>query len=311
MPIAANEWSLTADTPFEAEMPHLWGDWGCSSEIGRLRAVLLHRPGPEIEQIEDPAAVLFAERMNLKRAQQQHDAMAEVYRAHGVDVHYIEHMPLDKPNGMFVRDLVAMTPEGAIVARPGTIIRRGEERYAAEALARLGVPILRTIAGTGTFEGADLLMANRDLAFVSLSRRTNAEGARQVKAELERMGVGEIVTVQVPWSEAHLDGMMAVLDRKLAIVYTVQVPYVVVEAFRRHGFRILEVTSEAEVRYGVALNFVALEPGKIVIPRGNNASTVRMMQAAGVEVIQVEIDELMKGAGAIHCMTAFLKRDEL
>ncbi|GIK39522.1 MAG: nitrate reductase [Chloroflexota bacterium] len=311
MPIAANEWSLTADTPFEAEMPQLWGDWGCSSEIGRLRAVLLHRPGPEIEQIEDPAAVLFAERMNPERARRQHDAMADVYRAHGVDVHYIEHMPLNKPNGMFVRDLVAMTPEGAIVARPGTIIRRGEERYAAEALARLGVPILRTIAGTGTFEGADLLWANRDLAFVSLSRRTNAEGARQVKAELERMGVGEIVTVQVPWSEAHLDGMMAVLDRKLAIVYTVQVPYVVVEAFRRHGFHILEVTSEAEVRYGVALNFVALEPGKIVIPHGNNAGTVRMMQEAGVEVIQVEIDELMKGAGAIHCMTAFLKRDEL
>ncbi|MCL4299264.1 MAG: amidinotransferase [Anaerolineae bacterium] len=311
MPIAANEWSLTADTPFEAELPRLWGDWGCSSEIGRLRAVLLHRPGPEIEQIEDPAAVLFAERMNPERARRQHDAMADVYRAHGVDVHYIEHMPLNKPNGMFVRDLVAMTPEGAIVARPGTTIRRGEERYAAEAMARLGVPILRTIAGTGTFEGADLLWANRDLAFVSLSRRTNAEGARQVKAELERMGVGEIVTVQVPWSEAHLDGMMAVLDRKLAIVYTVQVPYVVVEAFRRHGFRILEVTSEAEVRYGVALNFVALEPGKIVIPHGNNASTVRMMQEAGVEVIQVEIDELMKGAGAIHCMTAFLKRDEL
>lgn len=311
MPIAANEWSLTADTPFEVEMPQLWGDWGCSSEIGRLRAVLLHRPGPEIEQIEDPAAVLFAERMNPERARRQHDAMADVYRAHGVDVHYIEHMPLNKPNGMFVRDLVAMTPEGAIVARPGTIIRRGEERYAAEALARLGVPILRTIAGTGTFEGADLLWANRDLAFVSLSRRTNAEGARQVKAELERMGVGEIVTVQVPWSEAHLDGMMAVLDRKLAIVYTVQVPYVVVEAFRRHGFHILEVTSEAEVRYGVALNFVALEPGKIVIPHGNNAGTVRMMQEAGVEVIQVEIDELMKGAGAIHCMTAFLKRDEL
>lgn len=311
MPIAANEWSLTADTPFEAEMPQLWGDWGCSSEIGRLRAVLLHRPGPEIEQIEDPAAVLFAERMDLKRAQQQHDAMADVYRAHGVEVHYIEHMPLNKPNGMFVRDLVAMTPEGAIVARPGTIIRRGEERYAAEAMARLGVPILRTIAGTGTFEGADLLMANRDLAFVSLSRRTNAEGARQVKAELERMGVGEIVTVQVPWSEAHLDGMMAVLDRNLAAVYSTQVPYVVVEAFRRHGFRILEVTSEAEVRYGVALNFVALEPGKIVIPHGNNATTVRMMQEAGIEVIQVEIDELMKGAGAIHCMTAFLKRDEL
>ncbi|MCL4559285.1 MAG: arginine deiminase family protein, partial [Chloroflexi bacterium] len=83
------------------------------------------------------------------------------------------------------------------------------------------------------------------------------------------------------------------------------------ETLRRHGFRILEVTSESEVRWGMALNFVALEPGKIVIPEGNNASAVRMMREAGVEVIQVQIDELMKGAGSIHCMTAFLKRDDL
>ena len=311
MPIAANEWTLFDDTPYEKQMPAVWGDWGCSSEIGKLRAVLLHRPGPEIDNITDPSAVLFAARMDPERARQQHDAMADLYRDNGVAVYYIENMPLDKPNGMFVRDLVAMTPEGAILARPGTMVRRGEERYAAEALARIGVPILRTIAGTGTFEGADLMWANRDLAFVSLSRRTNAEGNRQVRAELERMGVGEVVSVQVPWSEAHPDGMMAILDRNLAVVYSTQVPYIVVEALRRHGFRILEVTSEREVRYGVALNFVALEPGRIILPKGENHSTVRMMEKAGVEVIQIEIDELMKGAGAIHCMTAFLKRDEL
>ena len=42
------------------------------------------------------------------------------------------------------------------------------------------------------------MWVNRDLAFVGISRRTNAEGNRQVRAELERMGVGEIVTIQVP-----------------------------------------------------------------------------------------------------------------
>ena len=311
MPIAANEWDLTDDRNFEAQMPELWGDWGVSSEIGKLRAVLLHRPGPEIENIPDPASVLFIDRMDPARAREQHDAMAEVYRSNGVAVHYIERMPQHEPNGMFCRDLIAMTPEGAILARPGTAVRRGEERYAAEALACLGVPILHTISGTGTFEGADLMWVNRDFAFVGISRRTNAEGNRQVRVELERMGVEDIVTVQVPWSEAHFDGMMGILDRDLAVLYSTQVPIVVAEALRRHGFRILEVTSEAEVRQGMAINFVALEPGRIVMPKGNNASTVRLMQEAGVDVTQIELDELMKGAGSIHCMTAFLKRDEL
>jgi len=48
-----------------------------------------------------------------------------------------------------------------------------------------------------------------------------------------------------------------------------------------------------------------------VMPKSNNASTVQMMQAAGVDVTQIDLGELMKGAGSIHCMTAFLKRDEL
>ncbi len=312
MPIAANEFSLTNDENFEQQMPEMWGDWGCSSEIGRLRAVLLRRPGPEIENLpEDLGSVLFAERMDPQKARDQHDAMAEVYRANGVAVHYIEKMQQHEPNGMFVRDLIAMTPEGAIVARPGTLVRRGEARYAAEALARLGVPIIHTVAGTGTFEGADLMWVNRDLAFVGISRRTNAEGCRQVRVELERMGVGEVVTLQTPWSEAHFDGLMAILDRKLAIVYSTQVSYVAIEALRRHGFRILEVTSEREVRYGVALNMVALEPGRVIMPEGENEDTTRMMQKAGVDIVKIDLSELQKGGGSIHCMTAFLKRDEL
>lgn len=311
MPIAANESNVSSAATSQQEMKKLWGEWGCDSEIGRLRAVLLHRPGPEIENIPDPSSVLFIERMDPVRAREQHDAMAEIYRSNGVAVHYAERMPLHEPNGVFCRDLVAMTPEGAIIARPGTTIRRGEERYVAEALSCLGVPIVRTITGSGTFEGADLMWANRDLAFVGHSRRTNLEGNRQVRFELERMGVGDIVTVQVPWSEAHFDGMMAILDRNVAALYSSQVPYVVVEALNRHGFKILEVTSEREVRWGMALNFVALEPGRIVIPKGNNPETLKLMHDAGVETIEVELDELMKGAGSIHCMTAFLKRDPL
>jgi N-dimethylarginine dimethylaminohydrolase len=312
MPIAANEWSLTNEENFEEQMPALWGDWGCSSEIGKLRAVLLRRPGKEIENLpEDLSSVLFIERIDPVKAREQHDAMAELYRANGVRVHYVERMQEHEPNGMFMRDLVAMTPEGAIVARPGTLVRRGEARYAAEALARLGVPIVRTVCGSGTFEGADLMWADRDLAFVGISRRTNLEGNRQVRAELERMGVGEIVTLQVPWSEAHFDGLMTILDRKLAMVYTSQVPYPAVEALRRHGFKILEIDSEREVRHGMALNVVALEPGRVILPVGENKESARMMQAAGVEILSIDLSELNKGAGSIHCMTAFLKRDEL
>src|SRR5438270_733743 len=35
------------------EMREIWGDWGSGSECTRLRAVLLHRPGAELDEIVD------------------------------------------------------------------------------------------------------------------------------------------------------------------------------------------------------------------------------------------------------------------
>ena len=42
------------------------------------------------------------------------------------------------------------------MTRPGMAARR-EKSYIAQALAKLGVPILRTIAGDGIFEGANAM----------------------------------------------------------------------------------------------------------------------------------------------------------
>ena len=49
------------ETEFKTMMPKLYGDWGVDSEVGKLRAVLMRRPGKEIEGITDPAAVAMKE----------------------------------------------------------------------------------------------------------------------------------------------------------------------------------------------------------------------------------------------------------
>ena len=67
-----------------------------------------------------------------------------------------------------------MTPEGAIVTRPASRQRSGEERFVAEALGRLGVPVLMTIHGEGTFEGADVVLVNPEMAVLAEGMRTNA-----------------------------------------------------------------------------------------------------------------------------------------
>ena len=51
--------------------------------------------------------------------------------------------------------------------RPASTVRAGEERYVAAALGALGVPILMSVHGNGTFEGADAMWAAPDLCFVA------------------------------------------------------------------------------------------------------------------------------------------------
>ena len=70
-------------------MKQLYGDFGVDSEVGRLRSVLMRRPGKEIEGITDPAAVAMKEIWDVGKVREEHDALAEIYRSNGVEVHYI------------------------------------------------------------------------------------------------------------------------------------------------------------------------------------------------------------------------------
>ena len=294
--------------PLREELPEYWGDWGSGSEHGMLRAVLLKRPGPELDDITDFDAVQMRADLNPALARDQHDAMADAYEAHGVSVHYVENGRLDKPNSFFLRDLMLMTPEGAIIARPASTVRAGEERFVAEALARLGVPILMTVHGQGTFEGADVSWVDDELCFLAEGLRTNTEGADQVERILREIGVREVVRVQLPYGAMHLDGLLNILDRDLAVVWPRRTPYPVVRTLRERGFRILDVVDEDEAHHKLPMNFVALEPGKVLMPAG--AEKMRCVyQEHGVECVEVEVGELIKAGGGIHCMTGFLKRD--
>ena len=71
-----------------------------TSEIGRLRTVMLHRPGRELENLmpEYLERLLFDDIPYLKVAQQEHDAFAQCLRDNGVEV-------------LYLADLVAQTME--------------------------------------------------------------------------------------------------------------------------------------------------------------------------------------------------------
>jgi arginine deiminase len=68
--------------------------YGVRSEVGRLRTVLLHRPGNELRRLtpRNNDALLFDGLPWVDRAQEEHDAFAPALRDRGVEVLYISEL---------------------------------------------------------------------------------------------------------------------------------------------------------------------------------------------------------------------------
>jgi N-dimethylarginine dimethylaminohydrolase len=255
----------------------------------------------------DPNRWQMLRPLDISRAQQQHDALAAAYRSLGVAVHYVEPDALPPPNLLFVADLIFLTPEGAVVGRPASTVRAGEERFVSRRLAALGIPILRTVRGTAAFEGADAAWLDAHTILLATGLRTNADGASQVACLLAEMGV-EAIQVGLPLGAMHLMGVLRMADRDLAFAWPGQVPFAAVDALSRRGVHVALLPDAPPEDWRVALNFVTLGPRRILMAAGHPAAQA-FFERYGIDCLAVPIDELTKAAGGLGCMTGILERD--
>ena len=68
------------------------GTFAVNSEVGRLRQVIVHRPGLELKRLtpDNAADLLFDDVLWVTEAQAEHDAFAGVLRGRGIAVHYYD-----------------------------------------------------------------------------------------------------------------------------------------------------------------------------------------------------------------------------
>ncbi|MCU7730453.1 arginine deiminase [Actinoplanes sp. KI2] len=78
------------------------------SETGRLRQVILHRPGIELSRLtpDNVDSLLFDDILWAKKAREEHDAFASVLRERGVTVHYFGELLAEVLNDPKARDWV-------------------------------------------------------------------------------------------------------------------------------------------------------------------------------------------------------------
>lgn len=76
------------------------------SEIGKLKTVMLHRPGEEIENLTPDLLdrLLFDDIPFLKVAREEHDAFAKILKDNGVEVLYLENLAAESLTDAKVKD---------------------------------------------------------------------------------------------------------------------------------------------------------------------------------------------------------------
>ena len=307
----------------EEEQRFGWGRaWGCNSDIGRLRVVLMHRPGEEMRVVETlpriPELGAFGDPQSgaywrgdvlptLAEQQAQHDALVAALREEGVEVAMLKRAAEGRHKSIYTRDSCIAVQGGAIVTRMGPRIRRGEEQPVTETLAALGMPILRTIHGTGLMEGGSFAYIRPDLAVVGISSRVNEEGARQLEEVLAVQGT-KLLRVQIPGYRLHIDGMFVMLDHDVALVNPVNLPFVFMDGLKKIGIKLIPLNHEDP---SWALNCLAVAPGRVLMSDAVSPRTQEALDKAGISVRLVGYDKVCLGGGGIHCSTSPLVRDPI
>ena len=331
--ITENEWrynSLIRQFPSEPEpafesteqLETWWGrKWGCTTDVGRLRVVLMHRPGSEISIVDtskklennaygDIQAGWYwrgTEGPNLAAMQKQHDAYTAALKAAGVEVVFIDKIGKDRMKSCYTRDSVIAVGGGAIVMRLGPRMRRGEELPVTRTLARLGCPILRTISGIGVAEGGSFAWINKKTAVIGLSSRVNPEGALQIEEVLRSQGV-ELIKIELTGYRLHIDGLFVMIAPDLAIANITLLPYAFLERLKELKIGLIDVHHEDD---GAIINSLAVAPGRLIMCEGASEHTLNRLHHAGVEVTVIPYDKMISGGGGLHCSTAPLVRDEV
>jgi N-dimethylarginine dimethylaminohydrolase len=313
------------DPPMEdpAELERHWGSaWGLDNDVGRIRSILMHRPGPEMNVV-DPAKRI--ERIGsfgdldegwyfqsdsvppLADMQAQHDALVAALTARGVEVHHVEGIAGNRLKSCYTRDPLIMVKGGAIVCRMGTRIRRGEELAITRTLAKIGVPILRTLSGTAVMEGGSFAWINTKTCVIGCGIRVNREGAEQIGEVLKRQGV-DLIIIDLVGYDIHIDGSFQMIDTDLALIDPFGLPFSFLEKLKELKVRTIEITP-ADNKWIV--NSLAVAPGELIMPEGATNRTLDQLAAHGVRWTTIPYDRMQLNGGGIHCSTTPLIRDSI
>jgi dimethylargininase len=222
--------------------------------------------------------------IDLQIAIAQHHAYESLLEKLGARVVSLPAEP-DLPDSMFVEDPAIVLDELAVVFPLGTESRRREAASLAQAISEFRK--LGHVTLPGTLEGGDILRIGRKL-FVGVTKRSNAEGIRQLAAILAPHNY-KVIAVPVTGC-LHLKSAITFLGRNTLLANRSWF-----DAAPFSGYDWIDVDpAEPHAANALALTNTIIFPASF--PR-----TRTRIEAAGLHVTPLDISELQKAESGLTC----------
>jgi len=253
------------------------------------------------------------------------------------------------PNLYFMRDPLAVIGNGISINSMHTDARRREPLlikyiYDYNPLFRKDYSqIWYNYTIPHSIEGGDVLVLGKEVVAVGCSERTSANGieilARNLFAGNENLK--EVLAVQIPPVRAfmHLDTVFTMVDRDKFTVYPGILDRVTVYKLTRgsnNGIKVSpekslvdalkrslklpavsliqsgggDVITAAREQWNDSTNTLAIAPGVVVTYSRNEASN-EVLRQNGIEVLEIDGSELVRGRGGPRCMSMPLVREDI
>ena len=224
---------------------------------------------------------------NYENALRQHQHYVEALQYCGLDV---TQLAADEsfPDSTFVEDVALLTPNCAIITRPGAPSRTGEVAAIEPVIANFYQNIEHIIA-PGCVEAGDIMMVG-DHFYIGLSERNNQQGADQLIAILQKNDLSGSV---VSFSE--------VLHLKTGINYLEDNMMLASGEFLTHSDFSQFSMREVPAGESYAANSVWIN-GKVLVPAGH-PQTQDLIAKLGYEVVAVDVSEFQKIDGGLSCLS--------
>jgi arginine deiminase len=289
-------------------------NFGGQNMVAPLRRVILKSPDVAFRNqsfIDSQWKQLnYLDRPDYEKAIKEHEAFAEILRAAGAEVLFLDFDRRTGLDSIYTHDPGIISDAGAILFQTGKELRRGEGPAMEEALLKWGVRILGRIEGKATAEGGDMIWLDEHTLLVGQGFRTNAAGVLALRSLLNPFEVNvlefHLPYYQGPTYVCHLMSILSLLDQDLALVYRPMLPVPLYELLHARGVKLVDVPPEEFDSLGC--NVLALAPRHVLIVEGNPVTRM-CLEEAGCKVQEFSGNEIaQKGGGGPTCLTRPLLR---